>query len=427
MLCADETSTEFRFKNYLRTHEFPWLSRHKIKGQVMFPAAGYVTVVVEAIASLLPDNDVRLLEITDLVIGKGLILPSEDEDRGVETLLSLKLVEDATHHVEMTFSFFSSDSLHHYTSHEKEQEVSTAMRENASGKIRAIRSLLSADSSLPPSYNGDEDSQMLQIEASSFYQSVAQLGYGYHGEFQGLTELRRKLNHATGTIKIPPPDKGAPLTIHPSTLDCAIQAVLLAYSYPGDGRLRALHVPTRIDRIDIDLTAIKESTSKHSSIRFNAFVAPNTSATEYDLGGDVEIKTADRGQTILQLQGLTAVPFPPPSAENDTSLFFEMTWGPETYSAETSWPSPADITISKPASSMAGDLTTLADRVAYYFLREISVHGKNSGTSKFSESQRSLLDFCKRQLATAAEDGGMNTYSVWNSDSKDDIIDVIQR
>lgn len=423
-LCADETINEFRFKNYLRSQEFPWLSNHQINGQIVFPAAGYVSAVVEAIEYLFADNDLSLLEVSDLVIGRGLILPSKDDSRGVETLLSLKVVEEEGAHFGLIFSFFSADSLSHYK-RPYEDTNPTIMSENASGKIRVVKSL-STVCSLPQPCNDDQDTRFLPIEPSSFYDSAAQLGYGYHEEFQGLTEIWRKLNQATGSIQVPLQGRFDPLTIHPAILDCAIQAVLLAYSYPGDGRLRRLHVPTRISRIDIDLPACRESANKDSLVRFKAFVMPKgASATDYGLDGDVDIQTEDRGRTMIQLQGLTAVSYAPPSAENDTHLFFEMTWGPETYSADMAWSSSEKSIL--PTCSISRDLAVLADRLACYFMRQISIHRDDVGSLQLSEKQKTLLEFCRRRLSMPAGDTGSNADSVWSSDSKDDVVNAIHQ
>lgn len=72
-------------------------------------------------------------------------------------------------------------------------------------------------------------------------------GYHWTGVFQGLLDTRRE---AVGCLALPEHDN---LTLHPAFLDAAVQTLLLAYFYPGDGRLRSLLFPTGIERVGVDL------------------------------------------------------------------------------------------------------------------------------------------------------------------------------
>ena len=49
---ADSIKDEPTWRNYLRPVELPWLTDHCISGQAVFPAAGYVTMVVESLKEI---------------------------------------------------------------------------------------------------------------------------------------------------------------------------------------------------------------------------------------------------------------------------------------------------------------------------------------------------------------------------------------
>lgn len=46
--------------------------------------------------------------------------------------------------------------------------------------------------------------------------------------------------------------EGEELYVHPTELDAAFQSIILAYSYPYDGQLRIVHLPTTIERIRLN-------------------------------------------------------------------------------------------------------------------------------------------------------------------------------
>lgn len=329
----DETPNEFRFKHFLKPQELPWLLNHKIQDQIVFPAAGYISAVVEAIAHLYPLAGIEFIELSDVSIGKALVFP-EDESSGVETLLSLKLLEDSKSHANALFSFFSALPAHGRHVPVTGGMPSTVMSENASGQIRVIKGQNSTAALAPPYKPSDHD-RFLPVEAAGFYSSVAGLGYHYQGEFQGLSIIRRKLNEAIGTIKLEPQHDETALILHPAALDCAIQAILVAHSHPGDGRLGSLHVPTRFDRLDINPSACHGASRAALPLQFFASVSP--SATVSHIRGDVEIHSSDGLATILQLTGIHTTPLVPPTAESDRSLFFDMVWRPKTFPSGNVW------------------------------------------------------------------------------------------
>lgn len=57
--------TRPRWRNYLRSSEIPWLADHCIDGKVIFPAAGYINMAIEAAASM-ADGSMREFELADI-------------------------------------------------------------------------------------------------------------------------------------------------------------------------------------------------------------------------------------------------------------------------------------------------------------------------------------------------------------------------
>lgn len=78
-----------RWRNFLRLQEVPWLRDHAIDGQVIFPAAGYIAMAVEAVAAIAAGKlEIRAIDLRAVVIHAPLRL--NDNEAGVEVLVELK-------------------------------------------------------------------------------------------------------------------------------------------------------------------------------------------------------------------------------------------------------------------------------------------------------------------------------------------------
>jgi hybrid polyketide synthase/nonribosomal peptide synthetase ACE1 len=328
---CDDGAGEFRFRNRLSLRELPWLTQHKIQGQAIFPAAGYICAAAQAVMRVpLPfgsPKDIQIIDFSDVVIGKALVVP--DEGESVETLLSLTVVKDdgaagLDHNyreIHLLFAFYSCSP-----------ETATAMAQNASGKVRLLIRRDDAVPSLPPPSvpSCQTRSRFLDVDPGLFYSTIQKVGYGYEGYFRGLSGTRRTMNEATGFLAVPE-QNDLNLVIHPATLDCAVQAVLLAYCYPGDGRLRSVLVPTRIERLAINVEECLRCLPSSSQLPFYSTSDPQSGTSVMgDLVGDVEIHAASGEQkTLVLLQGLHVTPLTPPSSTNDHKVFLDVTWVPD--------------------------------------------------------------------------------------------------
>jgi acyl transferase domain-containing protein len=88
----DSAAHHLKWKNVLRPNEIDWLEGHQVQGQIVFPAAGYVSSAVKATLALADVKKMSLIEITDFHIHNALTF---DDDNGVEVLIELSNVSDA--------------------------------------------------------------------------------------------------------------------------------------------------------------------------------------------------------------------------------------------------------------------------------------------------------------------------------------------
>ena len=103
------------WRNKIRIKDVPWLSDHCIGLEVVFPAAGYLAMALEAIAQVLETKggDVNLVhtyDIEDLNIKSALLLPGSDD--GIEMFLTLEIPDWADSKVSNgTFEFVITSTV----------------------------------------------------------------------------------------------------------------------------------------------------------------------------------------------------------------------------------------------------------------------------------------------------------------------------
>ncbi|KAI1772910.1 lovastatin nonaketide synthase [Hypoxylon cercidicola] len=84
---SEEYQDGMTWRNFLRLREMPWLAGHMFENQVLFPAAGYVSMASQASMSFARDREIQLIEIQALDIIKPLVVDDVD---GVETIFTVR-------------------------------------------------------------------------------------------------------------------------------------------------------------------------------------------------------------------------------------------------------------------------------------------------------------------------------------------------
>ncbi|MCJ1434188.1 hypothetical protein MMC27_003555 [Xylographa pallens] len=357
-ISPDSTELDLVWHNVLRLTELPWLNGHQLQGQTVFPAAGYVALAIEAAAWAAESRVVQLIEIHDLVIGKAITF--EDERSNVETMFSLTIESNEQHGKARTL-------VASFRAHSAAGDAGAAPL-NSTGRIK----ILFADEHpvapirvLPPREPGLEG--MVPVDEDDFYSELRKLGYHYSGPFRALQTMKRKFDHGCGYVNKPQHSKmhisEQQLLVHPGFLDAAFQAIFLAYSWPGDGRLYSLHVPVSIRRIRVDATLCRFNDDR--SLAFDSVLAADgSSSNSAGIVGDVDIFNADGSQGMIQVEGIHVIPFAPATAAQDTQMFFENVSG-------VSFPDGELVVSGNTAPDEEIAMGWVLERISYFYLRRL--------------------------------------------------------
>ncbi|KAH7322416.1 putative polyketide synthase [Stachybotrys elegans] len=301
------------WKNVLHVHELDWMSGHQLQGQIVFPAAGYLTTAIEATRSLATTlgKSIRLIDIENFVAHQAMFF--EKDDLGIEVLIRLAdiTVDEKAGRIRARFTYSAA-----LPSNPDELTLT------ASADVHVI--LGPASSSILP-LRKPAPSRMVQVIADRFYEALAELGYGFGGSFRSLRELKRRHLRSSCVVDM---RCHKDLLVHPSELDSMLQSCILAYCYPRDESLRSLHLPTSIRRIRVNPSALpwsRDVLSDCTEYILDAVIHP-PKPNERAICGDVNLSPGQGSHGAIQVQEATFLPLGVQGESQDRKIFSKTHW-----------------------------------------------------------------------------------------------------
>ena len=402
-LCPDSSTHQMQWRNLLRPSEISWLRGHQLQNQTVFPAAGYVATALEA-AQFLTDQStsIQMLEVRDFIIHQAMVF--EEDDPGIEVLFSINDIQRQTGN-RITTKFTYSSAVG------KERETLSLM---ANGELElvlgdALPTLLPGRSSAEPN--------MIDVDADRFYASLEEIGYGYTGPFRALSALKRKLGKASGLLSVTPSEstEGA-LLVHPAMLDAAIQSVILAYSYPNDGRLWSLHVPTKIQRIRVN-PALCLQFADAEAVSFESSLVNEDKPGVF---GDIDIYDRNYQRVAIQVEGMNAVPFAGATPADDKKIFSAMRWS-------TAEPDADAVAIDSRATDEDYQLAYVLERISSFYLRGLDSEIPSDHPGRSQHAFKAYLNYAAHVNNLVASGEHPYAKQEWVNDTMEDIMTASER
>ncbi|KAK4500047.1 hypothetical protein PRZ48_008233 [Zasmidium cellare] len=403
----DCTTQDKRWSNVLKVSEIPWLEGHQLQGQVVFPAAGYCALAIEASRTLSQDKAIETIDLRNLTIPRAITF-EEDTSSGVETLVTLTSI------VEEKLSNTATAEFSCYSCPADGAEHSLDLMASCSIQVTF------ADSSniVEQSSTRVQDSMLTGVEVDRFYDSLGKLGYGYSGPFRTLSELKRKFNQSSGFVDSYAYDDldETVYLVHPTWLDVAFQASMLAYSAPGDERLWSLHVPTSI-------TSLRVSPALCGLLPFSSaskLPVYSTLADGEAFSASIDIYNDASSPPMVQVDGLKIQPFAPATAADDRRLFSTTKWS-------FAGPNGNDVVKGVQPSSHEVTLASVCERVSFYYIRKWDSEIAEEDWAKGQEHHAALREYIRHMLSLAAKDQHPTFLRQWSEDSASDIKELIEQ
>ncbi|KAH7019596.1 beta-ketoacyl synthase domain-containing protein [Ilyonectria destructans] len=398
-LSAHSSPNHLTWKHVLRPKDLPWVHGHQVQGQTVFPAAGYASTALETVPYVAGDSPVQLVEIENMFIHQAMVMDNENEEAGIDIQFSLDHVnrDDAT------------VITAHFT-----YEAAIGNRGSwgliASGQLRI--SIGDPSPELLPASTSDEP-YMIPVTQDEFYSSLEEVGYGYSGPFRALGDIRRKLWKASGSLEVIKDEStDKTYTVHPGCLDAAFHAVILALSYPQDGQLWSMHIPTSIQRIRFNPALCGRYWKSNGRVPFLASAQDPSVGSGFQ--GDAEVHSIDGQFSAIQVEGIKVVPLADATSADDKPLFHAMHW----FDAEPN----ADTPGAYKATAEQTELACLLERGSIFYLRELEKQIPADHPGRSDKYNAAYLEFAAHTDRLCREGKHRYAKKEWLKDTVEDII-----
>ncbi|KAL8911255.1 MAG: hypothetical protein Q9171_003553 [Xanthocarpia ochracea] len=300
------------WRNVLRHRDVPWLKDHNLGGTAIFPAAGHLSIAIEALRQVY-ETEGRPFEgvtLRDVDIKTALVIP--DSNDGVETILRLQAPTDGS-----DWHLFSVESLANGT-----------WTVHCEGRISATHKPLTLGENPV-----DESALTQRVSGKRWYDAFDRVGFYYGRSFQQLQSVRtdRSVRHATGDVRILESSgvmQGeSRYLVHPSTIDACLHLIIISIHAGKHKEMPWGVVPTRIE--EVSLFAAEEDRASTGQA-----IAWTDDQDEREFNTNVRLAGAS-SRPILDIRNLTCITYdaaiPARSLETKTGPepFSVVSWKPD--------------------------------------------------------------------------------------------------
>jgi acyl transferase domain-containing protein/NADPH:quinone reductase-like Zn-dependent oxidoreductase len=310
-----------RWRSFLRQSELAWLSEHVVDKKVIFPAAGYISMAIEAIATQVPEF--KNISLRDVMFKSALILP--DTEQGSEVMFELEPMTSSSKNTSSTWYRFNICSF----------DENGRTVEHCHGLVSAEKGEPEIVGLLPTTTN------FAKLQASTskckprtaYYKMLSELGLNYGENFQLISK----------DIESGPGFSVAPLTfdpkkvrvtdadeciLHPTILDASFHVIFAAVETLLGRPLDEAFVPTFVRNMTVSgLLNTRKSSMEEQQFWVKTDTKLPGSRTAIN---NVSILSNRSNDIFVELKGLEVTALGNDSAGPETkrSLFFQTRWLP---------------------------------------------------------------------------------------------------
>ncbi|RDL31023.1 Lovastatin nonaketide synthase [Venustampulla echinocandica] len=311
----------------LRLSDVPWLRDHQIGSEILFPAAGYMAMAMEAVRqtvfSTATDQDKAFLKardyhycLRDVRFPRGLVLEDDVEAHIMLLLVPMAKLGQGWWEYKV-MSLAESDSIASSSSAPSPEKWNL----NSTGLVRLE---LNPDAPLPRAPEGTCNLPLENPTAGQlWYKSMRDAGYSYGPKFQKLLAVEGSEGKTSSRSLIslePPRSKWEPQSeypLHPAPLDSCLQSMFTSLHCGTRSNLDKVLVPRSINELVV---------SGHTW-RSGEAVSVTTSKSGW---GDASLYDPASGSLIMHLTGLS---FSPMMDSRDSvymaHMYTQLTWKPD--------------------------------------------------------------------------------------------------
>lgn len=317
------------WRGFLRMSEEPWIRDHKIQTSILYPAAGYIAMAVEAACQIAAKGKaIRDFKFRDIQIVAPAVVTEESD---LECIFQLRPHLVGTRDSQSTWWEFTVSTCANGEDL-RQNCFGLLLIEYLSTETGMVSERDLEDQELKNQHNEAKKHCRTTEDPKDFYRDLESLGLNYGPTFQNITHIRRGNGQSCYAVDISDPgflemsgQIDRPHVIHPTNLDAMFHAVFAAFK----GQLKEAMVPKSIDEMTIsanipfNIGARFEGFSNVSKHGFRELMADLVMLDEHSNRPAVTVK----GFCCATISGTNGTA----DDENESTtrnLFCKITWKP---------------------------------------------------------------------------------------------------
>ena len=255
---SDFNALEPTWRNIIRASEIPWIRGHVIQSHIVYPAASYISMAIEASLQQTrfskQAQDIHMYRFKDVSITSMLLVP--DDTAGVETVFSLRPYNRSARKSSddwKEFRVFSYSDGGTWTEHCRGL-VYVEYRKVCS-EVEGSREIELKIASHRAKLEGTKAQCQNLIEPMQLYDKLDAIGMHFRDSFKCIKNVQAGQHQSLGSICIPntaslmPKEFQLPHVLHPATLDACMQ--MTSVPLANSGSLLSPMVPTFIKELRV--------------------------------------------------------------------------------------------------------------------------------------------------------------------------------
>ena len=406
------------WRHFIRAAEIPWVADHRVQSSIIYPAAGFISMAIEAArqttASI--NHSVSGFELRDVNFLLALVVP--DTPEGIEVQLSFRRCSDAslTGQDWQSFEVLSIDHNKAWTRHCKGliTTLSSPPRETSFSAAACLRNT-------PPAVDGSIRHRRFSrvVDPNDLYQSLQSVGIHHGPAFQNISSIEVGRDESLTLFKIAdtatlmPYQYQSDHLLHPTTLDSIFQS---AYStLPKSGSQKDAMVPKTIKRVFI-ATGIHRTPGHHlaSLSRLHSHKAQGFkgSMVIYNGSPESELPVVEVEELYCQSIGNVAAKL---NLADRKKLCMTLRWDLDISRVRSQH---LKSLLRQPTAEKETNGINEMRKIVYLFIRQALSSLNESDTKSFSKEQKAFYRWMRLQRKLGDLDLLGHESSAWGECSK---------
>ncbi|KAI4781335.1 polyketide synthase [Aureobasidium sp. EXF-3400] len=358
---------EHSWRGFLRTSEEPWIADHKIQGAILYPAAGFLAMALEA-ASQSAEIGQRVVayKLRDIQLTSAAIMV---EDEPLECIVQVRPHMTSMRDASTTWTEFTVTSSPDGKTLSKNCSGLLCIEYESDAASHLSRERVFELENLKAQYHKARASCKDALDPTKFYSELRALGLEYGPAFTNLLEAYKNDGQSVGLVGIANVPSTIleghqrPHVIHPGTLDAILHLAFAAVKDGKDNPATAM-VPKSIEEVTIAADIPFEIGRKLPGF---------SNAAKHglkDLKADITVLNDAEGLPIIQISGFLCSEVPGASSPN-------VDHGIKSTASKISWRAAVDLISNEDLSRALNDYPGTGKLVQFVRL----LHHSNPGLS----------------------------------------------